>query len=132
MPPPDTGHATDSDTDRDTDRDIQDTAGRDVPAADEPEVIRVSLVDAKDRNDLRLQRIIDDLARRSEGQQHADVTAELVERIAEAQLPPMPQPWVDAVGAAAICGNPYVVSPTAAALTDVPDPETPRPEHDVT
>ncbi len=118
----------------DTDRATagSDTADRTPPAADEPEVIRVSVVDAKDERDLRLQQVIDDLAGRSEGRAHEDVTAELVETIAAADLPPMPQPWVDAVGAAAICGNAYVVSPTAAALTDVPDPETRRPEHDVT
>ncbi len=98
----------------------------------EPHVVKVSAVDAKDRRDIVLQRLIDDLARRSEGREHEDVTADLVERIAEAQLPPMPQPWVDAVGAAAICGNAYVVSSTAAALSDVPSPETRRPEEDVT
>ncbi|MCU1536052.1 MAG: hypothetical protein JWP82_403 [Humibacillus sp.] len=115
----------------DIDRYLGDAPVRDEDVR-EPHVVQVSAVDAKDRRDLQLQRIIDDLARRSEGREHQEVTADLVERIADAELPPMPQPWVDAVGAAAICGNAYVVSSTAAALSDVPAPQTRRPAEDLT
>ena len=96
------------------------------------QTVIVSKIDDKDRHDIQLQRIIDDLARRAEGRPHPAVTAELAERITEANLPPMPQPWLDAVAAAAICGNAYVVSPTSAALSDVPPPETKTPEEDIT
>lgn len=112
-----------------------DTGGdkaEDTESKDNAEVIRISMIDDKDRHDIRLQQIIDDLARRSDGRAHEDVTAELTEQIAAADLPPMPQPWIDAVGAAAISGNAYVVSSTSAALSDVPPPETKRPEKDVT
>jgi len=98
--------------------------------ADEPVV--VSRIDAKDAHDLLLQRIIDGLARTCEGRPHADVASELADRIAGAGLPAMPQTWLDAVAAAAISGNAYVVSRTSAALSDVPQPETRARQEGVT
>ncbi|TQM64196.1 hypothetical protein [Humibacillus xanthopallidus] len=92
----------------------------------------VSRIDDKDEHDIRVQQIIDELARTSEGRPHADVVAELVDRIAGAGLQAMPRPWLDAVAASAICGNAYVVSRTSAALSDVPQPETRARQEEIT
>jgi hypothetical protein len=104
----------------------------DAAPTDDPEPVIVSRIDEKDRHDIRLQQIIDHLARESEGRPHADVVSALVDRIDSAGLEVMPQPWLDAVAAAAIEGNAYVVSRTSAALSDVPEPETTARQHNVT
>lgn len=105
---------------------------RDQDADAAAETVIVSKIDDKDRHDIRLQQIIDDLARAAPGRSHPEVASELAERIAAANLPPMPQPWLDAVAAAAISGNAYVVSPTSAALSDVPRPATRTPDEEIT
>lgn len=84
------------------------------------------MVDDKDRHDILVQQIIDNLARTSSGRPHADVAAELADRIAAERLPARPQPWIDAVAAEAIVGNAYVVSATTATVSDVPQPDTDR------
>lgn len=89
-----------------------------------PEV--VSRIDAKNRHDILLQQIIDDLVGRSLGRPHAQVAAELAERMTAEDLPPRPQPWLDSVAAEAITGNAYVLSATTAVVSDVPEPRTDR------
>lgn len=84
-------------------------------------------IDAKDRHGILTQQIIDDLARTSRGRQHQQVVGELTARIAEQNLPEMPQPWLEAVAAAAIMGNAYVVTATTGRVSDVPEPSTDRP-----
>jgi hypothetical protein len=111
--------------DHDHDHDHREDGDHHDAAADgAQEPLVVSKIDEKDRHDIRLQQIIDHLARDAEGRSHADVVSELVDRIAAADLAAMPQPWLDAVAAAAINGNAYVVSRTSAVLSDVPEPET--------
>ena len=107
-----------------------DAPGTDDASDDQTEQpVIVSRIDEKDEHDIRLQQIIDPLARSSEGRPHGDVVGELADRIEAAGLPAMPQPWLDAVAAAAISGNAYVVSRTSAVLSDVPQPENrPRQE----
>ncbi|HMM96630.1 MAG: hypothetical protein IE926_02490 [Micrococcales bacterium] len=82
------------------------------------------LVERRDR-DLAVQRVVDALA--DEGP-HADaalVTDTLVRRLADAGVPPMPEPWVASVVADLMEGNPYVVSAFTEAQADVPAPEHP-------
>ena len=111
--------------DHDHDHDHREDGDHHDAAADgAQEPLVVSKIDEKDRHDIRLQQIIDHLARDAEGRSHADVVSELDDRIAAADLAAMPQPWLDAVAAAAINGNAYVVSRTSAVLSDVPEPET--------
>ncbi|MEP7332299.1 MAG: hypothetical protein ABI692_09445 [Terracoccus sp.] len=88
--------------------------------------VDVSPIDEKDRHDILTQRIIDDLAQSSRGRQHELVVAELAERIAEQNLPVKPRPWLNAVAAAAIMGNAYVVTALTALVCDVPPPSTDR------
>lgn len=88
--------------------------------------VDVSPIDAQDRHDILTQQVIDDLARRSRGRRHEDVVTELAERVAEQNLPPKPQPWLEAVAASAISGNAYVVTATTALVCDVPQPSTDR------
>lgn len=125
---PDHDHDQEHDHSGDGDRRENHDAAAD--GAQEPVV--VSEIDEKDRHDIRLQQIIDQLARDAEGRSHADVVSELVDRIAAADLAALPQPWLDAVAAAAINGNAYVVSRTSAVLADVPEPETRARQEDIT
>ncbi len=83
-------------------------------------------IDEKDRHDILIQQIIDDLAQRSRGRQHEQVVAELAERMAEQNLPTKPQPWLDVVAGEAIMGNAYVVTTLTALVCDVPPPSTDR------
>ena len=119
----DHNHNHDGDPDRREDHDAS------ADGAQEPVV--VSKIDEKDRHDIRLQQIIDQLARDAEGRSHPDVVSELADRIAGADLAAMPQPWLDAVAAAAINGNAYVVSRTSAVLSHVPEPETRARREDI-
>ena len=91
-----------------------------------------SPIDEKDRHDILIQQIIDDLARSSRGRQHQQVVAELSERIAEQNLPSKPQPWLDAVAAEAITGNAYVVTALTALVCDVPEPDIDRSGESIT
>lgn len=88
--------------------------------------VEVSPIDEKDRHDLELQQIIDDLARVSRGRPHERVVAELAEKIDEQNLPAKPQPWLDAVAAEVVTGNAYVVTATTARVSDVPQPNIDR------
>jgi hypothetical protein len=93
-------------------------------AAEERREVPRPHLDGKERGDLVTQQIIDDLARRSRGREHAAVLDELVERLGRQGLLPCPQPWLDAVAAAAIMGNAYVVTALTARRSDVPPPST--------
>jgi hypothetical protein len=77
---------------------------------------------ARERDE-RLQTIINDLARRGL-RNHSEALRALVDAITAAGLPPMPDPWVEAVADELAQGNPYVVSAHAARVTDVPAPTT--------
>ncbi len=94
--------------------------------------VEVSQLDAKERADIRLQEMIDDLARSSRGPRPTDVVAQLVETIADAHLQAKPQPWLAAVAAEAINGNAYVLTAATALLGDVPQPTTHCPEKSIT
>lgn len=92
----------------------------------------VSQIGEKDRHDILIQQIIDDLARRSRGRHpHEDVVAELAELIAAENLPAKPRPWLDAVAASAISRNAYVVSATTLVASDVPEPSTNRSDETI-
>ncbi|MEO6999122.1 MAG: hypothetical protein ABI112_13655 [Terracoccus sp.] len=88
--------------------------------------VEVSKIDDKDRHDILVQQIIDDLVRTSGDRPHPEVAAELADRIAAENLPARPQPWLDAVAAEVIAGNAYVVSATTATVSDVPQPDMDR------
>lgn len=94
--------------------------------------VDVSPIDEKDRHDILTQQIIDDLARRSRGRQHEQVVAELVDRIADQNLPAKPRPWLDAVAAEAVTGNAYVVTALTALVCDVPKPDIDRSGETIT
>ncbi len=94
--------------------------------------VDVSPIDEKDRHDILIQQIIDDLAQSSRGHQHEQVVAELASRIAEQNLPTKPRPWLNAVAAAALMGNAYVVTPVTAQVCDVPPPSTDRSGESIT
>ncbi len=88
--------------------------------------VAFSRIDAKDRGDIALQQIIDDLARSSRGRPHSQAVSELAERIADQDLPAEPRPWLNAVADAAVSGNPYVVTAITAAVSEVPQLRTAR------
>lgn len=88
--------------------------------------VDVSPIDATDRDDILVQQIIDNLVKSSLGRPRSQVAVELAEAIAEQNLLAKPQSWLDAVAAAAISGNAYVVTATTARVCDVPQPRTDR------
>lgn len=96
------------------------------------EAAAVSQLDRKDRADILLQQIIDEVARLSKGRLHEHVVSELATTIAEQELPGRPRPWLDAVAASAIDGHAYVVSATTAQVSDVPPPGTDRSGETIT
>lgn len=100
--------------------------GRPTVNSSEPGSEVVSQIDEKDRHDILLQQIINDLAGTSRGLPLAQVTATLADRMVAEHLAPRPQPWLDAVANEAINGNAYVVSATTAVVCDVPKPRTNR------
>lgn len=104
-----------------------DPSQQNAPAGESSEdSVDVSKIDAKDRHDILVQQIIDDLARTSQGRPHAEVAADLARRIADEGLSARPQPWLDTVAAEAISGDAYVVSATTATVSDVPQPSLDR------
>ncbi len=89
--------------------------------------VGVSPCETTDRDAILLQQIIDDLIKSSLDRPHSQVASELANRIAEQNLPAKPQPWLDAVAAEAINGNPSGVTPATALACDAPEPSTDRP-----
>ncbi|MEO7058414.1 MAG: hypothetical protein ABI083_01710 [Lapillicoccus sp.] len=80
----------------------------------------------KERHNILLQEMIDDLARTSRGLPASHVVRELAQRIADQHMPAEPETWLNAVADAAVIGNAYVMTATTLRACDVPPPSTHR------
>jgi hypothetical protein len=85
-----------------------------------PDDVDESRLEHRRRRDTALQAVVDELVGRSQGRPLDEVKADLERSLAERDLPAMPAGWVDAVASSATIGDPYVVSPYAEQVDDVP------------
>lgn len=79
-------------------------------------------------HDLAVQEVVDRLAEAGPYADAGPVTERLERELAQIGVEGMPQPWVDAVVAALMDGNAYVVSSFTADRADVPAPRTHVPD----
>lgn len=75
--------------------------------------------------DVKLQQVIDELAREHGGSGEDRIRRRLEEEVAARDLPDLPGPLLDAVAQTLSAGNPYVVSSFSEDVADVPRPQDP-------
>ena len=80
----------------------------------------------REHRDLLLQEIIDSMTRDPRAWTTEDAAMVLEDRIANAGLAEMPQPWIEAVATGVTRGEAYVVSRRTREELDVPVPRTTR------